>query len=98
MCLRGCWSTDPTDPTLSKNKKLILQNVGQLFFLIYYLLIFQTKKKEIKHKEHINNRNPINYHNQIIHLAFFFLCLLCKIIVLKKYQESNNIIFILPTD
>ena len=25
-----CWSTDQTDPTLSKNKKTILLNFGQL--------------------------------------------------------------------
>ena len=25
-----CWSTSPTNPTLSKNKKVILQNAGQL--------------------------------------------------------------------
>ena len=28
-----CWSTGPTDPILSKNKKTILQNCGQLAFL-----------------------------------------------------------------
>ena len=28
-----CWSTVPTDPTLSKNKTMILQNFGQLAFL-----------------------------------------------------------------
>ena len=27
-----CWSKAPTGPTLSKNKKLMLQNFGQLAF------------------------------------------------------------------
>ena len=36
---------DPTDPILSKNKKIILQNFGQLsFFLIYYFLLFDKTK------------------------------------------------------
>ena len=28
-----CWSTGPTDPTLRKNKTMIIQNFGQLAFL-----------------------------------------------------------------
>ena len=28
-----CWSTGPTVPILSKNKKIMLQNFGQLAFL-----------------------------------------------------------------
>ena len=71
MCLRGCWSTDPTDPALSKNKKVILQNVGQLVFFNLLFSDFSKKKEEIKHNKHINNQNLINNHNQIIHLAFF---------------------------
>ena len=31
-----CWSAGPKDPTLSKNKKIILQNFGQPAF--FYLL------------------------------------------------------------
>ena len=27
-----CWSTGPTDTILSKNKKIILQNFGELAF------------------------------------------------------------------
>ena len=33
------WSAGPTDPTLSKNKKIILQNFGQLAF-VFNLLVF----------------------------------------------------------
>ena len=32
------WSTGPTDPILSKNKKMILQNFGQLAFLFNLLI------------------------------------------------------------
>ena len=39
------WSTGPTDPILSKNKKIILQNFGQLAFLIYYFLLFEKIHK-----------------------------------------------------
>ena len=36
-----CWSTGPTDPILSKNKKVILQNFGQLAFILnYYFLLY----------------------------------------------------------
>ena len=37
-----CWSTGTTDPILSKIKKMILQNFGQLTF-------FLEKEKETKH-------------------------------------------------
>ena len=41
-----CWSTDPTDPFLNKNKKIKLQNFVQLFFfLIYYFLLFEKKRR-----------------------------------------------------
>ena len=39
------WSKEPTDPILSKTKKIILQNFGQLAFLIYYFLLFEKNKK-----------------------------------------------------
>ena len=29
----NCWSMGPSDPNLSKSKKIILQNFGQLCFL-----------------------------------------------------------------
>ena len=46
-----------TDPILSKNKKIILQNFGLLdFSFIYSFLIFE-KKKEIKHLTYINSQN-----------------------------------------
>ena len=44
---------DPTDPSLSKNKKIILQNVRQLAFLNSIIFCF-LKKKETKHNKHIN--------------------------------------------
>ena len=34
---------DPTDPALSNNKKIILQNFRQMAFLIYYFLLFEEK-------------------------------------------------------
>ena len=37
-----CWSAGPTDPILSKKQKIILQNLGCLF-LIYYFLLFEKK-------------------------------------------------------
>ena len=41
-----CWSTGPTDPVLSKNKKIILKILTiRLFFLFYYFLLFDKKKK-----------------------------------------------------
>ena len=37
----------PTDPTFSKNKKTILQNVDQLAFLkTYYFLLFEEKRNK----------------------------------------------------
>ena len=42
-----CWSTSPTDPILSKNKK-ILQNFGQLAFFLNLLF---SAKKEIKYNK-----------------------------------------------
>ena len=38
-----CWSTGPANPTLSKNKKVILQNAGQL--AIFLKSIFCCLKK-----------------------------------------------------
>ena len=40
-----CWPMDPTDPTLSKNKKIILQNFGQLAFFNLLFSAFSRKKK-----------------------------------------------------
>ena len=37
-----CWPAGPTDPILSKNKKIILQNFGQLA-IIYYFLLFEKR-------------------------------------------------------
>ena len=35
-----------TDPTLSKNKKIITQNIDQLAFSIYYFLLFEEKRNK----------------------------------------------------
>ena len=40
----------PTDPTLSKNKKIILQNFGQVAFFKSIIFCFLKKKKK-KRKE-----------------------------------------------
>ena len=40
-----CWSTGPTDPILSKNKKTILQNCGQLAFFKSLIFCFLKKKR-----------------------------------------------------
>ena len=70
------WSKDPTEPTLSKNKKLILKNV--FCFL---------KKKEIKQNKHINNQNQEAFIVIMMNYTFsiYLLFLLCKIIYFKKY-------------
>ena len=48
----------PTDPILSKNQKIILQNSGQLaFFKIYYFLLFDKKHRNKITQTNINNRN-----------------------------------------
>ena len=76
-----------TDPTLSKSKKIILQNFGQLdFFLIYYFLLFE--EIEIKHNKHINNLNQEAFIVIIINYTFsvFIMCLLCKILFSKKHR------------
>ena len=49
ICLLGetkliRWSTSPTDPILSKNRKIILQNLDNWLFLIYCFLLFEKKK------------------------------------------------------
>ena len=36
------------DPILSKNRKIILQNFGQLAFLIYWFLLFEKKKNKFE--------------------------------------------------
>ena len=42
----NCWFTGSSDPILSKSKKIILQNFGQLaFFKIYCFLLFEKNKK-----------------------------------------------------
>ena len=54
----NCWSTGPTDPILSKNKKIILQDFDQLAsFLIYYFLLLEKNKKQ-------NTKNLYNNQNQ----------------------------------
>ena len=80
-----CWSTGPTDPTLSKSKKIILQNVDQLAFFQSIIFCF-LKKKEIKHNKHINNQNQEVFIVIVINYTFsvFLLCLLYKIIFFKK--------------
>ena len=66
----------PTDPTFSKNKKIILQNIGHWLFLIYFFFFFffflfcYLKKKEIKHNEHINNHNQEAFIVIIINYVF----------------------------
>ena len=40
------WHTDPTETTLSKNKKVILQHFDQLDFLIYYFLLSDEKRNK----------------------------------------------------
>ena len=82
-----------SDPILSKNKKIILQNFGQLvFLLIYYFLLFEKKKKPKTQQTSINNQNQeafiviiINYKliNKIV-LCGFSSVLLCKISFFKK--------------
>ena len=53
-----CWSMGPTDPILSKNQKIILQNSGQLaFFKIYYFLLFDKKHRNKIKQTNINNQN-----------------------------------------
>ena len=76
----------PTEPTLSKNKKIILQNFGQLAFFESIIFCF-FRKKEIKYNKHINNQNQEAFIVIIINYTFsvFLLCLLCEIIFLKKY-------------
>ena len=46
-----CWSTGPTNPILSKSKKIILQNFDQLAFFKYIIFCFLNKKNEIKHNK-----------------------------------------------
>ena len=80
----------PTDPTLSKNKKIILQNFGQVAFFKSIIFCFLKKKKKKRNKTKqtfINNQSQeafisikINYK-----LRIFLLCLLCKILFFKKY-------------
>ena len=76
-----CWSTGPTDPTLSKNKTMILQNFGQLAFFKSVIFCF-LKKKEIKYNKYINNQNQEEFIVIIINYTFsvILLRLLCKII------------------
>ena len=40
-----CWSTGPTDPILSKHKKIILKAFGQMTFFIYYFPHFEKRSK-----------------------------------------------------
>ena len=51
-----CWSTGPLAPTLNENKKIIIQNFGQLDFFKSIIFCF-LKKKEVKHNKYINNEN-----------------------------------------
>ena len=77
---------DLINPNLSKDKKTILKNFGRLtFFLSYYFLVFD--KKEIKRSKHTNNQNQEAFIVIITNYTFsvFLLCLLCKIIFVKKY-------------
>ena len=81
-----CWFTGPTDPTLNKNKKIILKTFGQLAFFKSITFCF-LKKKEIKHNKHINNQNQEAFIVIVTNYTFsvFLLCLLCKIIFFKKF-------------
>ena len=38
-----CWSTGPTDPILSKNKKIL---ANWLFYLIYCFMLFEKREKK----------------------------------------------------
>ena len=77
----------PTDPTLSKNKKIILQNLGQLAFFKSIFFWFSLKKKQTKLNKHTNNQNQQAFILIIMNYTFrvFILCLPFKIIFLKKY-------------
>ena len=44
-----CWSTGPTDPILSNNRKYY-KILANWLFLIYYLLLFEKKIKKNKKK------------------------------------------------
>ena len=81
----------PTNPTLNKNKKIILQNFGQPAFF-KSIVFFILKKKEIKHSELMNNQNQEAF---IVIIINYLLCLLCKIIFLKNTDVKNQIILFL---
>ena len=74
----------PTDPTLTKNKKVILQNFGQLAF---FYPLFSAFSRRANKTEHISNQNQEVFIVIIISYIFriFLLFLLCKIIFLKRY-------------
>ena len=82
----------PTDPTLSKNKKIILQNFGQVAFFKSIIFCFLKKKKRKKKKRNKTKQTFINNQSQEAFifikinykLRIFLLCLLCKIFF-KKY-------------
>ena len=93
----------PTDPIFNKNKKIILQNFGQLaFFKSIIFCLLKKNKKQKTEETCINNLNQGALIVIIINhkLRVSLLCLLCKILFSKKYQpwELNNIICILPAD
>ena len=83
----------PTDPTLSKNKKIILQNFGQVAFFKSIIFCFLKKKKRKKKKRNKTKQTFINNQSQEAFISIklnyklriFLLCLLCKILFFKKY-------------
>ena len=93
----------PDRPYFSQKQKSNISYKILANWLFWDLLLsaFFKKKKEMKQNTYTNNQNQEAFIVLIINykLRVFLLCLLCKILCLKKYrpEESSNI-FILPTD
>ena len=90
----------PDLPYFKQKQKNITKFWQIDFFKIIIFCFFLIK--EIEQQTYINNQNQEAFIVIIINykLRVFPLCLVCKILLSKKYRssESNNIIFILPTD
>ena len=100
-----CWSTGPTDPILSKNKKIILQNSGQLAFVkSIFCFLKNEKQKEIKHDklpEMTKTKKHLSLIWYIINCEIFFCICYAKYCFLKNTDPKNQIIlfsFCRPTD
>ena len=78
-----CWSTGPTNPILRKSKKIILQNFG-----LFYNLLFSVFWKKQTWQTYIYNQGQEAFIVIIISygLRVFLLCLLCKIFFWGKYR------------